>query len=75
MIQVGLSVRTLGAPAATDSSPIKLQADTDRKKQTSHKGDWLYGVNVVYFRFHISGTTQTNITTINQYNKINFVIF
>lgn len=25
MIQVGLSVRTLGAPAATDSSPMKLQ--------------------------------------------------
>lgn len=25
MIQVGLSVRTLGAPAATDSSPMKLE--------------------------------------------------
>lgn len=26
MIQVGLSVKTLGAPAATDSSPMKLQS-------------------------------------------------
>lgn len=33
MIQVGLSVRTLGAPAATDSSPIKLQSHKERKQQ------------------------------------------
>ena len=32
MIQVGLSVRMLGAPAATDSSPMKLEEEGEEGK-------------------------------------------